>query len=72
MITSQNWFQNVLPSKIAKMAIRNTLKSRRNDSFQNFEQALRNSFNWSATPQGYNYWEEINILYSHVGIFQHG
>lgn len=56
------WFCE-LPESIKTKAIQNTKKRFLERSYSSLEMAIFNSFVWSETEQGFNYWKKLYNKY---------
>ena len=58
-MTIEEWFTNHLPADIGALAIRNTDDSLLSIEISSLSKAIRDSFVWLETPQGFEFWREL-------------
>jgi hypothetical protein len=59
MKTIEEWFTDYLPADIAALAIRNTDDILLSVEMSSLSKAIRDSFVWYSTPQGFQFWREV-------------
>lgn len=59
MKTVEQWF-NLLKQPYKKKALNNTPKEHLNTEDETFSDALMSAFDWSTSPEGTDYWVNVN------------
>jgi hypothetical protein len=59
MKTIEEWFTDHLPADIGALAIRNTDDILLSVEMSSLSKAIRDSFVWYSTPQGFQFWREV-------------
>lgn len=67
MKTIEQWFTDVLPQEVLEKAIYNTktysFPGRLKCEFHSFYDSINAAFVWSGTPEGFDYWFDIEKKY---------
>lgn len=58
MKTVKQWLEE-LPEEYREKALKNAYPEMLNYQFESQEQALPNSFGWSYSPEGFDYWNNL-------------